>query len=138
MLITLSTRHRYFSIFGVFFSGCFKKNFNRSHILNISLPYFTSLYLLTSHSDLKNHNVFCKRNKFKVTLHKTASVQYNYWWIIANKNWLKRIVNITFRKICSNLIFAASFHRACIYLCLNFRRKDFDRNTRDTEIVNSF
>ena len=36
--------------------------------------------------------------KCKVNLCNIASVQYGYLWMIASKNWLKRIIKITFLK----------------------------------------
>ena len=36
------------------------------------------------------------------------------------KKW---IVNTTFSKPLSNFIFAASFHRACVYFCLDFQTR---------------
>ena len=74
-------------------------------------------------SDLQNHNGFCKKIKCKVNLCNIASVEYNYLWMITSKDWLKRIVNIFFKKNCSNFIFAASFHRACVRLFFDFRKR---------------
>ena len=67
------------------------------------------------HSDLKNLNVFSKKIKCKVNLCNIASLQYNYLGTITSNNWLKRIVNITYLKICSDFIFAASCHRTCFF-----------------------
>ena len=67
--------------------------------------------------------MYCKKINCKVDLCNIASVQHNYFWMITSKKCLKRMVNITFEKNYSNFIFTASFHRACVYLCLNFRTK---------------
>ena len=60
---------------------------------------------------------FTKKNKCKVNLYNIATVQHNYLWMITSKNWLKRIVNITFFHI---LIFF--FH----FICLDFRTANSD------------
>ena len=59
---------------------------------------------------------------------------------MTSKSWLKRTVNIAFKRNCSNSIFATSLPIACVYLCLNFQTKiwAFDRNKRGTEIYHSF
>ena len=52
--------------------------------------------------------MFCKKIKCKLNLYNITSVQYDYLKVITSKNWLKRIVNITFdtfKKNCSNFIF---------------------------------
>ena len=90
---------------------------------------------------LKVTTYFVKRlSKCKINLYNTPRVQYNYLWMITNKNRLKSTVNITSLKNFYNFILAASIQRACVYLCLDFRTKNkaFDRNKRDTEIFHSF
>ena len=60
---------------------------------------------------------FTKKNKCKVNLFNIASVQHNYLWMITSRNWLKRIVNITFFHI---LKFFSHF------ICLDFRTANSD------------
>ena len=91
-----------------------------------SLLYFSYIILFLYHSppgylkhsvihpDLKNHNVFSK----KTHLCNIACLRYNYLWMITSNNWLKRIVNVPYLKICSNFIFTASCHRTCFFFSI--------------------
>ena len=115
-----------------------------SHVLKIFSVFFVMIFLLYStllfhftrstlfflnyllqisqnhssiiHSDFENHNVFCNKNKCKVSLSNVASVQYKYKSMITCKNWLKRIINTFFFLNCSYFFFVTFFMSLCLYL----------------------
>ena len=108
----------YFTFLLRFYHSIRSTLFFSSHLLQIS-----STHSSVVHSELKTHNVFCRKIKCKLNWCNIASVQNNYLWMITSKNSLERRVNITFWKNCSNFFFSASFHWACVYICLDFQKK---------------
>ena len=124
-----------------------KMLFSRSHILKVSgvsllwFSYFTSL-LYFSYIIL-----FILHISFRTTCSRLAKtiVQLSIQILKTDCQKIKCKVNLCniskfflndhkqelvktdrkhhFWKICSNFIFFASFHRACVYLCLDFRTK---------------
>ena len=107
-----------FGWFKVSFCSCFEKilcyisYIERSGISLSWFFYFTSLlyfsYIILCvlpFSFRTTHSRLAKK------LTSIASAQYDYLWMIKNKNWSKRILKITFEKHCSHFIFFVSFHR---------------------------
>ena len=116
----------------------------RSFNLVLNEPFVPSLLQpIISNSDLKKYNALRKKNKCNVNLNNIASVQGNYMSIFTNKNWLKRIVNIIIKTICSHFIFVASLPVGCVCYGVDYQitKLNLHHTTpykRDTEVFHSF